>query len=73
MLPQRVRLIQFNGREGIVRCAHLDQNKVVEKITTLVIDKKGEKGGFRTIGCSGTIRSLCTKYQIIKKGKEESY
>ena len=65
-LPKRIRLIQFNGKVGILRCAHLDQKKVVEELNQLTVGDHGKKDGFSTIGCSGTLRALRSKYHVVK-------
>jgi RNase P/RNase MRP subunit POP5 len=62
--PKRIRLMQFNGRAGIIRCAHLDQKKVTDGITRLTLRKAGKSYGFSTHGCSGTLRALRRKYSI---------
>ena len=62
--PKRIRLMQFNGREGIVRCAHVDQKKVIDGLNRLTVGKSGNKYGFSTQGCSGTLRALRNKYKL---------
>ena len=64
--PKRVRLIQFNDRLGIVRCAHIDVPRVKEIINALLLKKNGEKTMFSTIGCSGTLRAVRQKYGFLK-------
>jgi RNase P/RNase MRP subunit POP5 len=62
--PKRIRLMQFDGRAGIIRCAHLDQKKIIERINHLTIGKAEKNYGFSTHGCSGTLRALRRKYLL---------
>jgi RNase P/RNase MRP subunit POP5 len=68
--PKRVRLMQFDGKHGIIRCAHHDQDKVITDMNTLAV-KQGGKPGFITRGCSGTIHALRQRYKLNKEGKCE--
>ena len=66
VFPKRIRLIQFNGTNGIIRCAHHDQQNVIDALNHLVWNN-GIKPCFSTQGCSGTIRALRKKYGIRKE------
>jgi RNase P/RNase MRP subunit POP5 len=68
--PKRIRLMQFNGSAGIVRCAHHDQQRVIDGLNHLD-SAKGETGSVSTQGCSGTIRALRKKYHIEKEQKRK--
>jgi RNase P/RNase MRP subunit POP5 len=48
----RFKVIQFDGRKGIVRVAGPDQHKAVAAINGLA------EGGLETLRASGTLRSL---------------
>ncbi len=54
-------LIRFNGEKGIIRCNHLDKDKV---ITLLKSIKKISSNEIEilTIGTSGTIKGLLSKH-----------
>ena len=56
-----LKLIRFNGREGIVRCYHIYKDKTIE-ILNSIMEVRGHKVKIRTIGTSGTIRSLNRKF-----------
>ena len=68
VFPRRIRLMQFDGEKGIVRCAHHDQHHVIDALNHVILSK-GKKPYFSTQGCSGTIRALRKKYGI---GKEKN-
>ena len=71
--PKRVRLICFKEHQGILRCAHLDQEYVCEKINRITIGEKKTKKGFQTLGCSGTLRVLCKKYGVEKPRRRKNF
>jgi RNase P/RNase MRP subunit POP5 len=68
VFPKRIRLIQFNGATGIIRCAHHDQHHVIDAMNHLIVSI-GKKPCFSTQGCSGTIRALRKKYGVYKEKK----
>jgi RNase P/RNase MRP subunit POP5 len=56
-----IRLISFNGVTGIIRCYHIEKNQTItllENITSVT----SHKVQIETIGASGTIRKLISKY-----------
>ena len=55
------RLIRFNGKAGILKCPHTQKNQSIKLLQSLrkVAEKKVE---LRTMGTSGTIRSLIQKH-----------
>lgn len=56
----RYKIIQFDGRRGIVRVGGMDQHRAIEAIN-------GSGGGpWRTTGTSGTLRTLREDY--LKEG-----
>ncbi len=68
VFPKRIRLMQFDGEKGIVRCAHHDQQNVIDAMNQLVLIN-AKKPCFSTQGCSGTLRALRKKYGICKEEK----
>ena len=52
------KLIQFDGRKGIVRCGHLDKDGMVEALQRA----GGEEMEITTLRTSGTLRKLRQRY-----------
>jgi RNase P/RNase MRP subunit POP5 len=57
-------LIRFNGKQGILRCNHIEKENAINLLTTFsnIFSKKVE---IKTIGTSGTIKSLINKHLIL--------
>ena len=57
----RLKLVRFNGREGMLRCSHLYKNETIQLLYSM--DKlENESIKIETVGTSGTIRSLNRKF-----------
>ncbi|MFW5914614.1 MAG: hypothetical protein ACOCSO_02345, partial [Thermoplasmatota archaeon] len=54
----RPKLIQFDGRKGIVRCGHLDRDKMMEALERA----GGEEMEIAALRTSGTLRKLRQRY-----------
>ncbi|MFP4546281.1 MAG: hypothetical protein ACLFPN_05460 [Methanomassiliicoccales archaeon] len=54
----RPKLIQFDGRKGIVRCNHLDKDGMIEALERA----GGEELEIATLRTSGTLRKLRQRY-----------
>ena len=56
-----IRLIQFNGKAGIIRCNHTEKENAIRLLQSIkkIASKKLE---VTTIATSGTIRSLIKKH-----------
>ena len=62
-----LKLIRFNGKEGMIHCFHIYKTEAIHILQS--IDKIGkEKVRVKTVGTSGTIKSLNKKFF---KGKLE--
>ena len=54
-------LTRFNGLKGIIRCNHVDKDKTLKLLKSINI-LSSYKIRIKTIGTSGTIKSLIRKY-----------
>lgn len=57
---EEIKLIQFDGKLGIVRCPHLRQQEVIERLNSIA------NGGVKitALRSSGTLKSLRERYPI---------
>ncbi|HID25535.1 MAG TPA: hypothetical protein EYP23_03620 [Thermoplasmata archaeon] len=56
-----VKLVRFNGKEGVLHCFHKHKNDIIRLLQS--INKiNGEHVKLKTVGTSGTIRSLNKKF-----------
>jgi RNase P/RNase MRP subunit POP5 len=56
-----IRLIRYNGKEGIVKCNHIDKDMIIQILNSMKeISSKSVK--IKTVGTSGTIKSLLKKF-----------
>jgi len=55
-----MRLIQFNGKAGILKCNHIEKEKMMYLLNSIEMISS-EKVEVNTIATSGTLRSLRTK------------
>jgi len=54
-------LVRFNGKQGIVRCKHLEKDNTIQLLQSIqTVSKKNVK--IETLGTSGTIKSLIKKH-----------
>jgi len=54
-------LIRFDGRKGIVKCNHIDKDNTINLLTSIG-NIYSHKIKIKTIGTSGTIKSLIRKH-----------
>jgi RNase P/RNase MRP subunit POP5 len=54
-------VIKFNGTYGIVRCKHTEKENTI-KLLTNIKNVASEKVEIKTLGTSGTIKSLMKKH-----------
>jgi len=54
-------LIRFDGRKGIVKCNHIDKDKTINLLTS-IDNINSHKIKIKTLGTSGTIKSLIRKH-----------
>jgi len=54
-------LIRFDGIKGIVRCKHIEKDNTI-KLLTSINEISSIKVNIRTLGTSGTIKSLVKKH-----------
>ncbi len=52
------KVMQFNGRMGILRCSPLDKDKVISALT----ERKDRRNKIETLSTSGTLLTLREKY-----------
>ncbi|HNU35085.1 MAG TPA: hypothetical protein PKJ15_00665 [Methanomassiliicoccales archaeon] len=52
------KIIQFDGRMGILRCSPVDKEKVVAALA----ERSDPRGGIETLSTSGTLLTLREKY-----------
>ncbi len=58
-----IRIIRINGNTGIIKCNHVEKNKVIMLLKS--IKKIGSQDvEISTIATSGTIRSLINKHNM---------
>jgi len=57
-----IRLISFNGKEGIVKCIHTEKENTI-KLLNSIKKISLNKIDIKTIGTSGTIKTLIKKYK----------
>jgi RNase P/RNase MRP subunit POP5 len=60
-----LKLIQFDGTRGIVRCMHLDKEGTLSLLSSF--DSK-----MRTLATSGTLKALRTRYFKVKEARPPS-
>lgn len=65
--PDRLRLVEYDGARGLVRCPHTAKDRTIAFLTALRV------GGsrVRTVGTSGTIRKARAKYFAPRDGSRE--
>jgi len=56
------KVIQFDGKRGIVRCSPIDKDKVLDALSKTKLDLS-----IRTLSTSGTLRTLREKYFPIEE------
>jgi len=56
-----LRLIRFDGVKGILRCNHVEKDDTI-KLLKSIKSISSEKVEIETVGTSGTIKSLISKY-----------
>jgi len=54
-------LIRFDGRKGIVKCNHIDKDNTINLLTS-IDNINSHKINIKTLGTSGTIKSLIRKH-----------
>ena len=54
-------LIGFDGRKGIVKCNHIDKDNTINLLTS-IDNINSHKIKIKTLGTSGTIKSLIRKH-----------
>ena len=54
-------LIRFDGRRGIVKCNHIDKDNTINLLTS-IDNINSHKIKIKTLGTSGTIKSLIRKH-----------
>jgi len=54
-------LIRFDGRKGIVKCNHIDKDNTINLLTS-IDNINSHKIKIKTLGTSGTIKSLIRKH-----------
>ena len=54
-------LVRFNGKQGILRCNHIEKEKVINLLNSLntILSREIK---IETLGTSGTIKSLVKKH-----------
>ena len=57
-------LTRINGDKGIVRCKHTEKDNTINLLTSITTIE-GEKVNIKTLGTSGTIKSLIKKHMNI--------
>ena len=65
-----LRLTRFNGKEGIVHCYHVYKDKVITLLNSIdrILDQRVD---IKTVGTSGTIKSLNRKFFHGRLRKED--
>jgi RNase P/RNase MRP subunit POP5 len=59
-----IRLIRFDGKNGIVKCNHIEKENVIKLLKAIKkISSKEIK--IETVGTSGTIKALIKKHMVI--------
>ncbi len=56
-----IRLISFNGKKGVVKCSHTEKENTIKLLNSIKKISLNEIY-IRTIGTSGTIKTLIKKY-----------
>jgi RNase P/RNase MRP subunit POP5 len=56
-----IRLISFNGKKGIVKCTHTEKENTIKLLNSIKKISLNE-ADVKTIGTSGTIKTLIKKY-----------
>ena len=56
-----LRLIRFDGEKGIMRCNHVEKDDTI-KLLRSIKSISSRKAEIETLGTSGTIKSLVSKY-----------
>ncbi|MFQ6107345.1 MAG: Rpp14/Pop5 family protein [Thermoplasmata archaeon] len=64
----RPRLIDFDGRTGIMRCAHTGKEEVIGLLNRIV-DVKGTEVRIETVKTSGTLRKARTVVKGLASGR----
>ncbi|MEF8879473.1 MAG: Rpp14/Pop5 family protein [Candidatus Thermoplasmatota archaeon] len=54
-------IVRFNGEEGILRCRHIEKENSI-KLLQSIKEIKGREVKVKTLGTSGTIKSLIKKH-----------
>ena len=54
-------IIKFDGRQGIIRCKHVEKDNTI-KLLKSIVEINNEKVKISTIKTSGTIKSLTKKH-----------
>jgi RNase P/RNase MRP subunit POP5 len=54
-------LIKFDGEMGILRCNHVEKENII-KLLRSIRNVSSRKVEIETVGTSGTIKSLVSKY-----------
>jgi len=54
-------LMRFDGRKGIVKCNHIDKDNTINLLTS-IDNINSHKIKIKTLGTSGTIKSLIRKH-----------
>jgi RNase P/RNase MRP subunit POP5 len=57
-----IRLIKFNGKKGIIKCTHTEKENTIKLLNSIKKISLNEVE-VKTIGTSGTIKTLIKKYR----------
>ncbi len=64
---ERLRLVEYDGTRGLVRCAHTAKDATIAFLNALRIGRSE----IRTTGTSGTIRKARAKYLAPRRARDE--
>ena len=60
-----IHLIRFNGKSGIIKCAHTEKEKIIELLNSINMIGRYHVN-IQTVATSGTIKTLIKKNPVLK-------